>query len=73
MKQAVSLANGLLASSTIRVLPSCGRTVGSVLSGAVGGNTDSISDLGQIPRGRQGSTDASIALETIFVIVAGAC
>ena len=50
-----------------------GRTVSSVLSGAVGGNTGPISDLGQIPGQSQGSTDASIARETIFVIVAGAC
>ena len=73
MQQAVLCANGLLASSTTRVLPSCGRTVGSVLSGTVGGNTGPISDLGQIPRLSQGSVCASIARETIFVVVAGAC
>ena len=73
MQQAVPRANGLLASSTTRVLPSCGRTVCSILSGAVGGDTGPISDLGQIPGLSKGSVCASIALETIFVVVASAC
>jgi hypothetical protein len=44
-----------------------GRTVGSVLSGAVAGNAGPVSDLGQIPGLSQGSTSASIARETIFL------
>ncbi len=47
--------------------------MGSVLSGTVGGNTGPISDLGQVPRLREGSASASITRETIFVIVASAC
>ena len=73
MRQAVPRANGLLASSTTRVLPSCGRTVGSILSGTVGGNARPISDLGQIPGLVEGSAGASIARETIFVVVGSAC
>ncbi len=73
MRQAVPRANGLLASSTTRVLPSCGRTVCSVLSGAVGGNTGPFSDLGQIPGLSEGSPGASEARKTIFVVVASAC
>jgi hypothetical protein len=72
-QQAVSSAKGLLASATTRVLPSCGRTVGSVLSRTVGSYTGPISDLGQIPRLSKGSAGTSIARETIFVVVASAC